>query len=154
MNLAGIRLEVQKRTRAVTQVNVMQIKLIITGLFCMICSNVLHADYDDANLQKLFTDKQQRARIDAARSGKRTRSDAQKQTSKIKVSGYVTRSNGKSVVWINNKNTLESPRLGNVKVHQSSIGKNKKVTVSVGNKTTRLRPGETWYKETGKIVDN
>ena len=132
----------------------MRIKLIITGLFCMICSNILYADYDAANLQKLFTDKQQRARIDATRSGKRIDSMVQKQTSKIKVSGYVTRSNGKSVVWINNKNTLESPRLGNVKVHQSSIGKNKKVTVSVGNKTTRLRPGETWYKETGKIVDN
>ena len=154
MSLAGIRLKVQKRRRDVTQVNAMQIKLIIMGLFCMICSNILYADYDAADLQKLFTDKQQRARIDATRSGKRTVSDVQKQTSKIKVSGYVTRSNGKSVVWINNANTLDSPGVGNVKVHQSSIGKNKKVTVSVDNKTTRLRPGETWYKETGKIVDN
>ena len=132
----------------------MQIKLIITGLFCMIYSNILYADYDAADLQKLFTDKQQRARIDVTRSGKHTGSDVQKQTSKINVSGYVTRSNGKSVVWINNTNTLDSPRVGNVRVHQSSIGKNKKVTVSVDNKTTRLRPGETWYKETGKIVDN
>ena len=63
------------------------------------------------------------------------------------------RSDGKSVVWINNKNTLDSLRIDDVKVHQSSIGKNKKVTISVDNKTTRLRPGETWYKETGKIVD-
>ena len=132
----------------------MQLKLVITGLFCMICSNVLRADYDAENLQKLFTDKQQRARIDATRSGKHTGSEVQKQTSKIKVSGYVTRSDGKSVVWINNTNTLDSPRVGGVKVHQSSIGKNKKITVSVDNKTTRLRPGETWYKETGKIVDN
>ena len=53
-----------------------------------------------------------------------------------------------------NTNTLDSPVVGNVKVHQSSIGKNKKITVSVDNKTTRLRPGETWYKETGKIVDS
>jgi len=132
----------------------MQLKLIITGLFCIIFSNVLHADYDAADLQKLFTDKKQRARIDATRSGKVTASDVRKQTRKIKISGYVTRSEGKSVVWINNKNTLDGPRVGDVKVHQSSIGKNKKVTISVDNKITRLRPGETWYKETGKIVEN
>ncbi len=132
----------------------MQHKIIITGLLCIICSNVLHADYDAADLQKLFTDKKQRTRIDAKRTGGHTGTDIQQQTSKIKVSGYVTRSDGKSVVWINNKNTLESSNIGGAKVHQSSIGKNKKVTVSVDNKTTRLRPGETWYKETGKIVDN
>jgi len=132
----------------------MQLKLIITGLFCIIFSNVLHADYDAADLQKLFTDKKQRARIDATRSGKVTASDVRKQTRKIKVSGYVTRSEGKSVVWINNKNTLNGPRLGDVKVHQSSIGKNKKVSISVDNKTATLRPGETWFKETGKIVEN
>ncbi len=153
--MAGIRLKGQKRRRDVTaQDNAMQIKLIITGLFCMIFSNILYADYDAANLQKLFTDKQQRARIDATRSGNYTEADPKKQTSKIKVSGYVTRSDGKSVAWINNKNTLDSRRPGNVKVHQSSIGKNKKVTVSADGKNIRLRPGETWYKETGKIVDN
>ncbi len=52
----------------------MPLKLIITGLFCMICSNALHADYDEADLQKLFTDKKQRARIDATRSGDYTES--------------------------------------------------------------------------------
>ena len=132
----------------------MSLKLILTGLFCMICSNALHADYDAADLQKLFTDKKLRARIDATRSGDYTGLDKQKQTSKIKVSGYVKRSNGKSVVWVNNKSTLQGLKIGNVKVHRSYIGKDKKVTISVDNKTTRLRPGETWYKETGKIVDN
>jgi hypothetical protein len=39
-------------------------------------------------------------------------------------------------------------------VQQSTIGEDKKVTISVDNKTTRLKPGETWYKETGKIVDD
>ena len=115
----------------------------------MICSNVLHADYNATDLNKLFTDKKQRARIDATRSGKRTGSDVQKQTSKIKVSGYVTRSDGKSVAWVNDKNTLESPRVGNVQVRPSSIGKNKKITVSVDGKTAQLKPGETWNKDSG-----
>ena len=127
----------------------MQIKLIITGLFCAICSNILHADYDAANLQKLFTDKQQRARIDATRSGKRTGSEMKKQTSKIKVSGYVTRSDGKSVAWINNKNTLDSSKIGEVKIQQSNIGKNKKVGITVGGMHVHLKPGETWSEDSG-----
>lgn len=131
----------------------MQVKIILTGLLCFICSSTLHADYDAADLKNLFTDKSQRAQIDAARSGNIPGSKL-KQTSKIKVSGYVTRSNGKSVVWVNNKNTLESSKIGNIKVYQSSIGKDKKVTLNVGGKSARLKPGETWHKESGKIVDN
>jgi hypothetical protein len=132
----------------------MPLKLILTGLFCIICSSALHADYDAADLQNLFTDKKLRARIDAMRSGDYTEPDRQKKTSKIKVSGYVKRSNGKSVAWVNNKSTLQGSKIGDVKVHRSYIGKDKKVTISVDNKKTRLRPGETWYKETGQIVDN
>lgn len=132
----------------------MQAKKITIGLICMMCSSVLYADYDAEDLQKLFTDKRQRAQIDAARSGDVTGSELQQQTSKVSVTGYMTRSDGKDVVWVNNKNTLESSKIGDVRVHRSTIGKNKKVTVSVEDKTTRLRPGETWYKETGKIVDS
>lgn len=131
----------------------MQAKL-ITGLALILCSGTLYADYDAEDLDSLFTDKSQRAQIDAARSGKHTDTDLPQQTSKVSVSGYMTRSDGKSVVWVNNKNTMESSKIGDVTVHKSSIGKNKKVTVSAEDKTTRLRPGETWHKETGKIVDN
>lgn len=132
----------------------MPLKLIITGLFCMICSNAVHADYDEAHLQKLFTDKKQRAQMDAVRSGDQIGSGTRQQTSKIKVSGYVMRSDGKNVVWLNNKNTLDSSKVGSAIVHQSSIGKNKKVTVTVGNKKARLKPGETWSESTGKVKNN
>ncbi len=132
----------------------MQFKLIITALFCMICSSVLHADYNAADLQKLFTDKKQRARIDATRSGKSTVTDVRKQTRKIKVSGYVTRSKGESVVWVNDKNTLEGSIIGDIKVQQSNIGKNKKVGVTLDDTHVHLKPGETWYQETGKVKDN
>lgn len=133
----------------------MSLKLIITGLFCMVFSSALHADYDVVDLKKLFTDKKQRGQIDATRSGNYTDAELpQQQTSKVKVSGYVTRSDGKSVVWVNNKNTLDSPMVGDVKVQQSNIGKNKKVGVTVDGRHVHLKPGETWNKETGKIVDN
>lgn len=131
----------------------MQAKL-ITGLILIFCSGTLYADYDAESLDTLFTDKSQRARIDATRSGNHKGTGLPQKTSKIRVSGYMTRSDGKSVVWVNNKNTLESSKIGDVLVHKSSVGKNKKVTISAKDKTTRLRPGETWYEETGKIVDN
>jgi len=131
----------------------MQIKSIIIAFLCVMSSGVLHAEYDAADLKKLFTDKKQRAQIDAVRSGNYSEAGSKK-TNQVKVSGYVTRSDGKSVVWLNNKSTLDSSRLGDVKIRQSTVGKNKKVTITIDGETKRLKPGETWLKETGKIVEN
>jgi len=133
------------------KIKLVKIQLVIAGLFCMLCSNASYAEYDVADLQKLFTDKKQRAQIDAARSGKVTQAVAQtvtkKRTKKIKVTGFMTRSDGKSVVWINNKNTMDGSKIGSIKVHHGSVGKNNKVTVTVDGKRKQLKPGETWYKK-------
>lgn len=149
MNWAGIRL------RGLTQMEAKQIliKLFLTGIFGIFTSSALHAEHDLSKLKNLFTDKAQRSQIDAARSG-RTSGPELKQTSQINVSGYVTRSDGKSVVWLNNTNTLESTKVGDIRVHQNTIGKDKKVTISVDGKTARLKPGESWSKETGQTTDN
>jgi len=130
----------------------MPVKLFLMALFCLSYSVMAHADYDASDLKKLFTDLSQRAQIDAARSGKSAGSERQ-QTTKVNVSGYVTRSDGKSVVWVNNKNTLDNSRIGDINVQQSSIGKNKKVTINVDGKTARLKPGESWSSDTGKTTD-
>ncbi|MCK5396494.1 MAG: hypothetical protein KAJ32_10895 [Gammaproteobacteria bacterium] len=127
----------------------MRVRIIVTGFLCLIHSSVIYAAYDAADLQKLFTDKRQRAQIDSARSGNYSPSVKKPQTRQIKVSGYVTRSDGKSVVWVNNKNTLNSTKMGGVRVHQSSIGRNKKVTVTVDGAAVRLKPGETWSENSG-----
>ncbi len=131
----------------------MFIKLFLTGVFGVFSSGALHAEYDTSQLKNLFTDKVQRAQIDAARSGN-TSGPELKQTSQINVSGYVTRSAGKSVVWLNNENTLEGSKIGDVRVHQQSIGKDKKVTISVDGKTARLKPGEIWDKDSGSVKEN
>jgi hypothetical protein len=130
----------------------MQVKIYFTIILCLMYSAASQADYDASELNKLFTDKSQREEIDAARSGKKTGNDLQ-QTTKVKVSGYVTRSDGKSVVWVNDKNTRDSSKVGDVKVQQSTVGDNKKVTISVDGKTTRLKPGEIWSKETGNVKE-
>ncbi len=139
------------------RVNKMHIRSTISVALCFVFScvacTVYATNYDSADLNTLFTDKNQRANIDAARSGKKATTGIKK-IRKVEVSGYVTRSDGKSVVWVNDKNTLESSTIDGARVHQSSIGKNKKVTVTLDGKTKSLRPGEKWYKDTGKIVDN
>ena len=127
------------------------ITLVALMLSWLISTPVL-AEYDAAELGKLFTDREQRSHIDAARSG-RGKNTSVRQTSKVNMNGYLTRSDGKSVVWVNDESTLESFRVGDVRVHSSSIGKNKRVTISVDGKTARLKPGETWHKETGEVVD-
>lgn len=127
-------------------------KMIQCVLLLLISFSVL-ADYDASDLGKLFTDKSQRAQIDAVRSGKHI-GNGVRQTSKVSVDGYITRSDGKSVVWVNKESTLDNHRVGDVKVHRSSIGNNKKVTISVDGKSARLKPGETWHKETGEIIEN
>ena len=126
----------------------MQVKTLIVGMVCFMFNSALFAGYDETELQKLFTDKQQRRQIDSARSGNYSINESP-QTNKVEVTGYVTRSDGKSVVWVNNKNTMESSRMGDVRIHQSSIGKGKKVTVTVDGNAVRLKPGETWSEDSG-----
>ncbi len=125
----------------------------LSGLFFVFFCGVAQAEYDVADLKKLFTDKSQRAQIDALRLGNFTADESQ-QTRKIKVSGYVVRSGGKSVVWLNNKNTLEGSKLGDVKIRQSTVGKNKKVTVIMKQKTIQLKAGESWTETSDYDSDN
>jgi hypothetical protein len=126
----------------------MQVRSIISGLLCFLCSSALYADYDAENLQKLFTDKRQRAQIDAVRSGNYTE-PGHKKIKQVYMQGYITRSDGKSVAWVNNKNTLDSAKLGEVKVQQSNMGKNKKVGVTIDGAHVHLKPGETWSEDSG-----
>lgn len=131
----------------------MQIKIALISAVCFMCSSTVYAEYDESDLKKLFTDKSQRIQIDAARNGNYNGSEPE-ETSEINLSGYVKRADGRSVVWVNDKSTLDNAKIGDIRVHHSSIGKNKKVTISVDGKTARLKPGETWIKETGKVVDS
>lgn len=132
----------------------MQANIILTSMFCLLCSPVIHAEYDVSDLGKLFTDKTQRSQIDAVRSGKSSKDEAE-QVDKVKVSGYMKRSDGKNVVWVNGENTLEESKIDNVKVYPQNINENnKKVPVKVDNQKIYLKPGESWSKSTGKVSDN
>ena len=131
----------------------MKVRIIIGVFLCTYCSMLISADYDVQALHKLFTDKQQREKIDSLRSGKTIGKEVKKSET-VSVNGYVTRSGGKSVVWVNNKNTINSSKVDDVTVYRSMVGKGKKVRVGLDGKSASLKPGETWHKDTGKIVDS
>ena len=122
-------------------------------MLLLVTWSVYAAEYDESQLLNLFTDRQQRSQIEALRSGA-VSDKGVRETNKINLNGYMRRSDGKSVVWVNDGNTIEGTRGDDLRVHSTSVGKDSKVTISVDGKTARLKPGETWIKETGKIVDN
>jgi len=131
----------------------MQVNKITIGMLLLVTWSVYAAEYDESQLLNLFTDRQQRSQIEALRSGA-VSDKGERETNKINLNGYMRRSDGKSVVWVNDGNTIEGTRVDDLRVHSTSVGKDSKVTISVDGKTARLKPGETWIKETGKIVDN
>jgi len=106
-------------------------------------------EYDESQLKTLFTDKKERDYIDAMRSGK----GPGRQAEKITVRGYMKRSDGRDVVWVNDGSTLKGNRVDNIRVNPGSIGRNKGVVVSSDGSYRRLKPGETWDRQTGKVVD-
>jgi hypothetical protein len=131
----------------------MLVNKLAIGMLLLVTSSVDASGYDDSQLLNLFTDRQQRSQIDALRSGS-VSDEGIRETNKVNLNGYMRRSDGKSVVWVNDGNTIEGTRVDDLRVHSSSVGRDNKVTISVDGKTARLKPGETWIKETGKIVDN
>lgn len=129
----------------------MLIKKTLLPLVLMIpVAGVIADEYNESQLKKLFTDKKERDYIDALRSGK----GAGRPAAKVTVNGYVKRSHGKDVVWVNNRSTLKGNKVDDVRVNPYSVGKNKAVVVSSEGSSRRLKPGETWDKQTGKVVDS
>lgn len=121
--------------------------LFIMAALSITCCGISYAGHDVDELNTLFTGRDQRASIDAARSG--NASPELQKTNKVTINGYVTRGNGKDVVWVNGQNTLESSSVGNIKVQQLNIGKNKKVGVTLDSTHVHLKPGETWSEGAG-----
>ncbi len=152
--MAGIPLEEQERIRGgKMQVRIL-LKILMSAVLFLSLVPVSHAEYIESDLKNLFTTKKQRAKIDAVRFGKHVVAPAKRtvkkktKNKKVKVSGYVTRSDGKSVVWLNGKSTLKSSRIGSVNVRKTDI-KNNKVTVNVDGKVVQLKPGQTWTETKG-----
>ena len=82
----------------------MRAKLILTMAMVFVFVSASRADYAESDLKNLFTSKSQRAKIDEVRFGKAAKDPIAKKikpkvkAKKVKVSGYVTRSDGREFI--------------------------------------------------------
>ena len=107
-------------------------------------------EYSEQSLRTLFTSQQERQDIDSGRRGKSSPEDQDiVEPSSIQVNGIVKRSDGKNVVWINGKNTMDSSTVDGIKVYSNSINVQGKVPVMIDGQKVYIKPGETWSGETG-----
>lgn len=115
------------------------------------------AENSDGGLNRLFMEPESRARIDATRKGDPVveNSEQNPQASKIRVDGVMIRKNGKNVVWVNGESNINGVKAGGVQVHTRQIDRNNyRVPIRVDQETVRLKPGQTWSGESGKISDD
>jgi hypothetical protein len=133
-----------------------RILIIIASLSCIYPAYTAAAYYEEGALGKLLTTPAQRQKIDAFRKGKSigvTRE--QISPTDVKVQGIVTRSDGTSTVWVNGKSTLEGSSVGGVDVKLNSINdQSDKVSIGINKKTVRLKPGQVWSEDSGKVTDS
>lgn len=99
------------------------------------------AETDASGLGQLFTSPAQRAQIDARRAGKGARPAAAARV--VRVDGFMRRSDGRSVVWVNGQSTLEDKRVQGVSVGGVNERDNQ-VRLRVKGRSLRLKPGQSW----------
>lgn len=129
--------------------------ILLFSLCCIFPINSFAAYFNASELGRLLTTPEQRHRIDALRKGKSPAgSDEKSSPSDIKMQGVVIRSDGKSTVWVNGKNTLKSNRVDGVHVRLNSLNnKTDTVTVVINNRPVRMKPGQVWSESSGKVTD-
>jgi len=111
---------------------------------------------------RLFTTDKERQRIDRHRSRTFTQSgqiNDMDQTEKpivpptVTMQGFVKRSDGKNVVWVNNENTLNNRlKQKGIRVNTRNIQGNE-VDLSVAGKRVKLKPGQTLQENRDGIIE-
>ncbi|MBI3187163.1 MAG: hypothetical protein HYZ31_04715 [Gammaproteobacteria bacterium] len=109
----------------------------------------------------MFTTRFERAQLDAQRrrmsSGESIESTTSNSVSvapvNVEMQGIMQREKGGNVAWINGQSTLNSNTIDeNIRVNgqpKALSGAN----VSIGGQTIRLKPGQVWQQEDGKVVE-
>lgn len=114
----------------------------------------------------LFTTPEQRERLDRARAEATAEelarepepepepqpAAAAKPPPRVHLRGFVRRSRGPSAVWVNDGSTLQGAAVGQGLAAGRVEGATVVVTLPDGRQA-RLKPGQTWDPETGRVVD-
>ena len=86
-----------------------KLAMIPVTLIMALTTTVLASGFDEQSLKTLFTTPGERHAINAERRGGLARDGAEVITgpASVQLDGIVSRSNGRSVVWVNGRNTLD-----------------------------------------------
>jgi hypothetical protein len=108
------------------------------------------------NLGTLFTDSEQREKLEAVRRGTyMEETEKNSRVSNIRVDGVMIRSDGKNVVWINGKSTIDGGPIEGIKVNADAADRDShKVPVTIEGKRVYVKPGQVWSEGTGQVTDN
>ncbi|MBT8440726.1 MAG: hypothetical protein KJO91_13415 [Gammaproteobacteria bacterium] len=106
-------------------------------------------------LGRLFTDVEQRDKLDAIRQGAYDEeTESQDTVSAVTVNGIMMRSDGENVVWVNGESTLEGNPAKGVKVYTKSADSHTySVPVRVEDTHVRIKPGQSWKESSDQIKD-
>ena len=125
-------------------------KELLLFLCIFISLQVAAQQYSEQSLKTLFTSQQERQDIEHGRKGNYSSGDqGSLGPSSVQINGMVKRSNGKSVVWVNGKSTLDNSMVDGVKVYSKSIKTNNKIPVMIDGRKVYIKPGESWSEDTG-----
>lgn len=120
--------------------------------------------FDD---ERLFTTPKQRERLDRARAGVRVETpesgrppaladpEPPEPPPEVRLRGFVRRSGGRSAVWVNDRSTLGRHGLGDdLEVQRGRVEGSTVVIRLPDGRTVRLKPGQRWDPESGRVVDD
>ena len=106
--------------------------------------------YNEQSLKTLFTSQQERKSLENNRRGNRYSNQQESAaSSSVQINGVLKRSNGKNVVWLNGKSTMDNSMVDGVKVYSNSINDKFKIPVIIDGRKVYIKPGETWSEDTG-----
>ncbi|MDH5766770.1 MAG: hypothetical protein OEZ38_12210 [Gammaproteobacteria bacterium] len=124
--------------------------MVLTVLAVATSLPVFSGEYSEQSLRTLFTSPQQRQEIDSNRTaGTKAEGQTIVGPSSVQINGIVKRSDGKNVVWVNGKSTIDGESIDGIKVYSGNINSKNKIPVMVDGKRVYLKPGESWSAETG-----
>lgn len=129
--------------------------------------------FDD---QRLFTTPAERARLDELRAARQaepaggsdapasgTAGDQGAPTARpeppppapVRLRGFVRRSDGPGAVWVNDASSVDDARLpDDLEVHSGRLDGATVVVTLPDGRRIRLKPGQTWDPESGRVVDS
>ena len=133
---------------------IFKILLLVVPLLCSPTGAMSQEQLDE--LGRLFTDASQREKLEAVRHGAYVEdADEKSSVSSVTVNGIMIRSDGRNVVWINGRHSIDGNPVSGVKPYADSVDSSSfKVPLRVDGKAVKIKPGQSWSDSTGAVMDN